>query len=72
MGTELADKSNSEIEEIAYKTWQDEKPNAKENLNTAASSIKDSGKNIYSSIKESAKSPVQTMKSLPAQQKLEE
>ena len=33
IGTEIADKSNSEIEEIAYRTWQDERPSNKESLN---------------------------------------
>ena len=33
IGTNIADKSTAEIEEIAYRTWQDEKPNSKENLN---------------------------------------
>ena len=33
IGTEIADKSNAEIEEIAYRTWQDERPSNKESLN---------------------------------------
>lgn len=33
IGTEIANKSNQEIEEIAYRTWQDERPNAKSSIN---------------------------------------
>lgn len=33
MGTEISNKSNAEIEEIAYRTWQDERPSQKSNLN---------------------------------------
>ena len=33
MGTEIANKSNAEIEEIAYRTWQDERPSNKDSLN---------------------------------------
>ena len=33
IGTEIADKSNQEIEEIAFRTWQDERPSSKESLN---------------------------------------
>lgn len=33
IGTEIANKSNQEIEEIAFRTWQDERPSSKESLN---------------------------------------
>ena len=33
IGTEIADKSNAEIEEIAFRTWQDERPSSKESMN---------------------------------------
>jgi len=33
LGKRISNKSNEEIEKIAYKTWQDTRPNAKENLN---------------------------------------
>lgn len=33
LGKRISNKSNAEIEKIAYKTWQDTRPNAKENLN---------------------------------------
>ena len=33
IGTEIADKSDAEIEQIAYRSWFEAKPNSKENLN---------------------------------------
>lgn len=33
IGTEIANKSNQEIEEIAFRTWQDERPSSKESMN---------------------------------------
>lgn len=33
IGVEIANKNNQEIEEIAYRTWQDERPSSKGNLN---------------------------------------
>lgn len=33
IGTEISNKSNKEIQEIAFRSWQDLRPNSKENLN---------------------------------------
>ena len=33
IGTEIANKSNQEIEEIAFRAWQDERPSSKESMN---------------------------------------
>lgn len=33
IGIEIANKSNQEIEEIAFRTWQDERPSSKESMN---------------------------------------
>lgn len=58
IGNEIANKSNNEIEEIAYKTWQDEKPNSKAKLNRQGQSYVEFTSDewinaVYDSVKDS-------------------
>lgn len=71
IGTEIANKTNQEIEEIAYRTWQDEAPNQKSSLNRQGEKYvkftSDEWINtIYNTVKEQRKKlSIDTNKQLP-------
>ena len=71
IGTEIANKTNQEIEEIAYRTWQDEAPNQKSSLNRQGEKYikftSDEWVNtIYNTVKEQReKLSIDTNKQLP-------
>ena len=75
IGTEIANKSNEEIEKIAYRTWQEERPNNRESLNRQGESFVNFESyewvdTIYNAVKEQrAKLSIDTNKMLEQQPK---
>lgn len=76
IGAEIANKTNQEIEEIAYRTWQDEAPNQKSSLNRQGEKYikftSDEWVNtIYNTVKEQReKLSIDTNKQLPQPRKI--